>query len=253
LVIGVVPIMIWFVLHADFEAVWDALIRYNLAHKHGTLTANIYGLTGIGNHLPTSSVVVLGLLAFAGAFGLIRMETHDRQRILAVILGSLLAIAIPGRFYPHYYQLLLPPLVLAAAVGLSKALIRPGIRRYGAISGLVVLVVIQVQSLRLSPDEWSRRKYGDVFVDELRLAECVRNLVRPGEVFWQLASQPGLYLLTETIPASGVIYDYPLLPGSPVRDRLAARVIADLGNMPPSWYISGSCDTPRRRSWTCKP
>jgi hypothetical protein len=234
LVIGVMPIMVWCVLHAGLEAVWDALIRYNMAYKYGTLMANIYGLTEIGAHLPTSSLVVLGILSTVGAIGLARMETDNRRPILAVILGSLLAIAVPGRFYPHYYQLLLPPLILAAAVGFSMALVRPGVRRHGAITGLAVLVVMQVQSLQLPPDEWSRRKYGDVFLDELRLAEYVSDYVRPGDVSWQLAPQPGLYLLTETVPASGVIYDYPLLLGSPVRDRLAERVVADLRTMPPT-------------------
>jgi hypothetical protein len=236
-VCGVAAVMTWAVLNAGFEAVWDALIRYNMAYKQGALIANLFGLKGIGYHLPTSSVVVIGLLAIAAVSGLFRMETKDRRCVLAVILGSVLAVAAPGRFFPHYYQLLLPSLVLAAAVGLSKALINPAARRFAAITLLAALVVIQVRSLRLPPDEWSRRKYGDVFLDELRLADYVRAYVRPGDTFWQLSSHPGLYLLTETVPASGVIYDYPLLAGSPVRHRLAARVKADLTERPPTMAL----------------
>lgn len=233
-VCGVAAVMTWAVLNAGFEAVWDALIRYNMAYKQGTLIANLYGLPGIGHHLPTSSVVVIGLLAIAAVSGLVRMETKDRRCVLAVVLGSVLAVAAPGRFYPHYYQLLLPSLVLAAAVGLSKALIKPTARRFAAITMLAFLGSIQVSSLRLPPDEWSRRKYGDVFLDEVRLADYLETHLEPGDFFWQLAAQPGLYLLTETVPSSGVVYDYPLLPRSPVRYRLARRVLADLKESPPT-------------------
>ena len=231
---GVALVLTWCVLRAGNEAVSDALIRYNLAYRQGTLLANILELARIGSHLPASSISVIGLLAIAAIFGLIQMEAPERRRILAVILGSMFAVAAPGRFYPHYYQMLLPPLVLAAAIGFTKVLIHPGIRRYAAITMLAFLGSIQVSSLRLPPDEWSRRKYGDVFLDEVRLADYLETHLEPGDFFWQLAAQPGLYLLTGTVPSSGVVYDYPLLPRSPVRYRLARRVLADLKERPPT-------------------
>lgn len=226
--VGVAPVMTWCVLRAGREAVWEALVRYNLAYGQGDLLTNLFGLTRIGTHLPMSSVAVIGLLALAGFAGLFQMNAPERQRILAVLVGSAFAVAAPGRFYPHYFQLLLPSLVLAAVIGVTKALSHPGVRRFVAIAVLVVLGTLQFQSLRLPPDEWSRRKFGDVFLDEIRLADYLKTHVKPGEFFWQLGPQPGLYLLTETVPASGVIYDYPLLRNSPVRHRLAGRVIAEL-------------------------
>ncbi|MEJ2580932.1 MAG: hypothetical protein P8127_04720 [Acidobacteriota bacterium] len=234
---GVVPVMAWCVFSAGGEAVWDALVRYNLAYRQSTMLSSLQEFLRVGNHLPTSSIAVIGLLSLAGVAGLTRLDSPGRRRILAVILGSAVAVAAPGRFHPHYYQLFLPPLVLASAVGFQKFLIRPGVLRFAAITVLAALGLIHVHYLRLPPDEWSRRKYGDEFLDERRLAGCVSAYVKPGDCFWQLGPQPGIYLLTETVPASGVIYDYPLLPRSPVRNRLAGRVIAELTENPPGMVL----------------
>jgi hypothetical protein len=231
---GVALVMTWSVFVAGSHAVWDALIRYNLGYQKGTLLANLQEMARIGAHLPTSSLVTIGFLAAAGVPGLIKMKAPERRRILTVILGSMIAVAAPGKFFPHYYQLLLPPLVVAAAIGFTKLLDHPGVQRFIAIAGLATLGYLQFQSLLLPPDEWSRRKYGDVFLDEVRLADCLKKYVKPGDSFWQLAPQPGLYLLTETVPASGVIYDNPLRRRSPVRQRLTERVIADLTEHPPT-------------------
>ena len=228
IIVGAAPVITWCVLIAGYEAVWEALVHYNFAYAKGDLLTNLFGLTRIGTHLPMRSVAVIGLLTLAGFAGLFQMNASERRRILAVLVGSAFAVAAPGRFYPHYFQLLLPSLVLASAIGVTKALSNPGVRRFVAIVVLVALGTLQFQSLRLPPDEWSRRKYGDVFLDEKKLADFLKTHLKPGDFFWQLAPQPGLYLLTGTVPASGVIYDYPLLRNSPVRHRLAGRVIAEL-------------------------
>ncbi|MDB4306214.1 hypothetical protein N9980_01455 [bacterium] len=235
--LGLVPVMTWCVLRAGYEPVWDALVRYNLAYGEGRLLANLFEFLHIWTFLPLKSGVVIGLLALAGITGLREMTPSDRSRVLAVLVGSAIAISAPGRFYPHYFQLLLPPLVLAAAIGLTHALSRTGVRRLIALTAVATLGIIQLQSLRLPADEWSRQKYGEVFLDERRLAVHLKKYLNPGDSFWQLGAQPGLYLLTETVPASGVLYDYPLLQNSPVRERLAARVIVDLAKSRPRTIV----------------
>jgi hypothetical protein len=230
-------IVLWSLRHAGFEAVWDALFRYNLAYPRGHLLANLVRVFRIDVHLPMSTVALFGLVILPGIVGLRVLDPRGRRRILAVFVGSAIAIAAPGRFYPHYYQLLLPPMILAGAIGIAHLLRQPGTPRLLAIGGLALIGAIQLQQFRHSPEEWSREKYGEVFLDERRLAEYLKPRFEPGQYFWQLAPQPGLYLLTETVPASGVIYDFPLLPDSPLRDRLAARVVADLAEYRPEFIV----------------
>lgn len=235
LILGVV--MTWFVLRSGFDAVWGALVRYNMAYARGTVADKFVELVKIGNHLPAASLLVLGLLAAWAAGALSIMEQHQRRRTVALLAGTTVAIAAPGKFHPHYFQLLLPILVTAAAVSLAHGLRGGGVRKAGAVAALVILVAIQAQSLRLSPDEWSRRKYGETFLDERRLGVELEAYVEPGQPFWQLGTLPGLYLLTETVPASGVLYDGPLREASPIRKQLARRVEAELTDSSPRWIV----------------
>jgi hypothetical protein len=234
------PVMVWCVSRAGLEPVWDALVTFNLAYAEGHVITKLAGLLGIGSHLPTRTLVVLGLLAAAGSVGLTRIPAPDRRRLLAVAGGSVIAIAATGRFFAHYYQLLLPSLVVAAAAGLSWAANRKAAWRITAATVLIAISFLELAAYRLGPDEWSRRKYGEVFLDERRLGEFLRTRLEPGELFWVLAPQPGLYLLTDTIPASGVTYDYPLYKRSPIRDTIGERVIADLERQPPEILIVGT-------------
>lgn len=223
-----VPALAWCIYRAEFGPVWDAVVRYNLAYGKGDVFTNLLGLTKLGVYLPLSSLQLLGLLAVAGVAGFLKMSPPERRRIAAVLVGSAIAIAAPGRFYPHYFQLLLPPLVLAAAIGLVHALRHGGARKLAAVALLAAVAGLQLQSFLFLPADWSRQKYGEVFLDEVRFAKILEERVSPGEFFWQLGPQPGLYLLTGTVPASGVLCDYPLLPRSPVREQLAERIVADL-------------------------
>jgi hypothetical protein len=231
LVVG--PVMAWCVSRAGHEPVWDALVRFNTAYAKGHVITNLAGFLDIGSHLPPLTLMVLSLLAAAGCVGLARVAPPERRRLLAVLAGSVIAIASTGRFYAHYYQLLLPPLVLAATAGLVWAGGGKAVWRIAAAAAVVAMAFLELSTYRLSPDEWSRRKYGEVFLDERRLGEFLREHLEPGEIFWHLSPQPGLYLLTETAPASGVTYDYPLYRRSPIRERLGARVIADLEKRQP--------------------
>ena len=119
-----VIVMSWCVFRAGFDPVWDAVIRYNLSYAKGSLLDNLVEVPRFWLYLPLTSVAVIVLLSMATIRGLVVVGAPVRHRILAVLTGAVTAIAAPGRFYPHYYQLLLVPLVLAAAAGLSEGLKR---------------------------------------------------------------------------------------------------------------------------------
>jgi hypothetical protein len=235
--IPVVPTISWAVARAGAGPVWEALIRYNLAYSTGGPAANLVGLGRIGSHLPPGSLTVLAILSALAVAGATKTSPPARYRLVAVVAGSIIAVAAPGRFYPHYYQLLLLPLVLAASTGLAAAVRAGTVGRTFAAASVLWIAGIQLPVIAMDPDSVSRRKYGEVFVVESHLAEQLAAVVTPGEPFFQLGPQPGLYLQTLTVPASGVVYDYPLLPGSPLRDELAARVIAALEETRPRFIV----------------
>ena len=87
--------------------------------------------------------------------------------ILAVLLGSMIAVASTGRFYPHYYQLLLPPLILAAAAGFGWASTRAVPLRFAAAGVLLVIAVVELGNTRLLTELGSLRMLVGVYFDSL--------------------------------------------------------------------------------------
>jgi hypothetical protein len=231
-------VMSWCVGRAGFEPVWEAVVRFNISYVSGTVLGNLVGLIGFGFQLLPSSSVIMGVLGSSAIAGFRVIQAPDRRRILAILGGTAIAVAAPGRFYPHYYQLFLPPLVVAATAGLTYGLGRVGLRRWVSIGAILALVCIEAQSLRFPPEEWSRRKYNEVFLDERRIARAIESLVEPGKPFWQLGVWPGLYLLTGTEPASGVLYAGPLRLESSVRKFLVRRTIFDLSQSMPRLIVT---------------
>jgi hypothetical protein len=237
IVLTVIAVMAWCVARAGIRPVWDAVIEFNLAYATGTLVGNILFLRDLSAHLPVLTIVVFGLLAAPAIVGLLTIDRRKSLRITAIVVGTGIAVAAPGRFYPHYYQLFLPSLIVAAAAGLAYGLKRSTAWRAGAVGILLMLALIEVSSLRLDPNEWSRRKYAEVFLDEHRVAAQLKKVLEPGEPFWQFGTMPGLYLLTGTVPASGVLYDGPLRQSSPIRDQVAAKVVTELTESAPRWIL----------------
>ena len=236
----------WSVARVGAAPVWDALVVYNSAYGSGNLVTNLFGFTRMGEHLPGTSVAWIMLLVGSSIPGLISLPRAQRGRILAVLAGALIAAAAPGRFYPHYYQLILPPLCLAAATGLATGWRRPVARRAAAAVVVAVLVAGQLWNHRLPPGEWSSRKYGDEFIDERNLARALSTRLEPGDELWVLAPYPGLYLQTGTIPVSGVIYDYPLMRRSPIWKKLSDGVLTELKADPPELLVLRSTRGNRR-------
>ena len=89
---------------------------------------------------------------------------------------------------------------------------------------------------RLEAKEWSRIKYGGVFIEVERVADRIKDLLEPGESFYEWGSEPGLYVHTRLSPPSGVFYALPLLDG-PLVETLSARVISDLEKAPPELLV----------------
>lgn len=189
--------------------------------------------------LPAWAAMLLGLLrgprarwAMAGGFYL--------------ACAGLTAVTV--FLFPHYIQLLLAPSALAAGAGLASVggwaprapqALRRSAPWVGVAAGLVIvagLVYMQVPHFRLSPDDWSRRKYEETFIFSRDLARQVGGLLRPDEDFYMLGSHTGLYVDTGRMPPTGVFYDYPAIVG-PLVAKMNDRVVRDLDRARPAMVV----------------
>jgi len=193
---------------------------------------------------PSVAVVAAPLAVFtlAGAVrGVITGQRRPWLLLLGLAVGTHIAVALPGQWRPHYYQLWLPLLAVGAgwAVGsaLSTGLIPRWVPSAVASAAVVLIVAQQVPLYRIPAEAWPRLKYGDdVFVLEQQLGRELRVLLGPGETLYEWGAEPGLYFESLHSPPSGAFYAYPLLEG-PVALQLTARAVRDLDRRAPMMFV----------------
>ena len=232
----------WFGVTGRFAAFWEAVVTFNTAYA-GSLTANLARLFDPAVHRSMFSTIPLVVLAVVGLVaGLARADRRRFTLLLAWAVGTALAVALPGKFFPHYFQLWLPVLAVAGgwAVGALGRLAPARVATLPHLAGgvvIVLLVVLQLPLYQLSAEDFSRAKYRtDLFVEEVKLARELDTLLQPGETFYEFGAETGLYFESRRRPPSGAFYAYPLLSG-PVAAPLSARVVRDLERHPPDLFI----------------
>jgi hypothetical protein len=190
-----------------------------------------------------SPATTLAVLTLVGAVhGVMSGPRRLWLLLLALGIGTHIAVALPGQWYPHYYQLWLPALAVGAGWS-AVASFAPGAPRIPrwvspavASAAVVLLLAQQIPFYQASPEVWSRLKYGDMFVAEQQLGRELGVLLAPGETFYEFGSETGLYFESRHWPPSGASYVYPLLDG-PVASPLTVRTITDLERRSPTMFI----------------
>ena len=220
----------------------DALVVYNQSYA-GSIISNIYeGIQParlypyvLGHTLP------LLLVAAAAASRVLRRPSRRAVLLGAWLFGTAISVALPGKFYPHYYQLWLPPLCLAAAWSarsLGRWLHRgPHAGNAVAAAAAVALAAYQWPEFRRPPDEWSRAKYGDVFVQSRDLGTELAGMLGPDEALFQWGNEPELYVYTNRLPPTGVMWAEDVRDG-PLRVPLSTRMLAQLSVAEPDLIVA---------------
>ena len=258
LLIGGVGAVAWVATFAHFAVVghfkdfYQAVFAYNQFYSVNNPQGSTSIVTnlGVGFRLDTlfPSVLLnalpLALLSLAGgARGATAGPGRSWLLLLSYGIGSQVAVALPGQYFPHYYQLWLPCLTIGAgwALGSFGSIVRvPRWVPHAAGAGLVVLMLAeQLPLYQVPPEAWSQLKYGSLFVREQGLGRELGALLGPGETFYEWGAETGLYFESKHSPPSGVFYVFPLLAG-PVAQPLAARAVADLERHPPVMFVVNS-------------
>jgi len=155
-------------------------------------------------------------------------------------------VALPGQYVPHYYQLWMPVLCIGGGWTIAEFMRHAGghsdyrLRTWGGsmvgMLALLTLTTLQIPSLVLGPSDASFRKFGPIFIYTEELARDIDALLKPGERFYQMDWETGLYFHTHRRPASGVFFSAGLL-GGPLQARLSQQVIADFTRDPPPLVV----------------
>ncbi|WP_343897180.1 ArnT family glycosyltransferase [Craurococcus roseus] len=152
-----------------------------------------------------ASLLQMAWLLIAAAAAALALRRHRRVDLHAVLVaatmlwfaGATLGIVLPGKFYAHYFLLWVPPLSIAAALGLREVVVRMAPRRPGvALLGVVAIIASMpvLDHLALL----GRRGVGLRLPDPPRAAaEAVSRLVPPGETAFVVNYEPIIYFLAD--------------------------------------------------------
>jgi hypothetical protein len=207
---------------------WGSIYAANTFVDHPALE----GLRRTGNWLGFHAAIAAGSILY--------ICRERKWRFAAWIVLAAAGVAMGLRFFPRYYFLLLPPLVIGAARGWSRAPKR----------ALVVLAaLLSVPLARFGPG-YIHLPARDLAMDhDSREAAAKLNaLARPGDTLFVWGFRPDIFIdsglpagtrFLESQPISGVLADRHLFSSAAVAKDFVAPNRAELIRSKPTWIVDG--------------
>ena len=242
-------VVAYFVATARGHEFREAMIDAGSAYA-GDLWANVrqaltfQPIVGRRSPLLGAAVATAPWLALAGIAG-----WWDRPRARSWLLlgawgfGALVAVGLPGHFYRHYFQFLVPPVCLAigwlAATPLT--LRTPALRRLplvaAALAGLG-LALLESRPFRSTVDQTLAGTYQVMYLQTQRMARRLALALRPEETLYQWGEESGLYWYSGRRPPASVLTF--VLLGGPQAVRLTRQSLASLAARPPDLVVAAN-------------
>ncbi len=182
------------------------------------------------------AALVLGALAwFFGGTG--RAVTDDKKRssvpLAAWLAIGFLGVSLGGRFFPRYFFLILPPLVLVSARTVAR---RKTVALIAAIALLIPLIRFAPRYFTLAFQPAT--PWADIALDQdsQAAAALVNARKQPGDTLFVWGYRPGLFVYTR-LPVASRYWDSQPLTGVP-----ADRHLRDAVSLIPDWAARNRVD-----------
>lgn len=102
----------------------------------------------------------------------------------------------------------------------------------------VLLLIVEVPFYQMPADDWSNRKYGNIFSEDVKIAAQINRLLLPDETFYQFGNETELYFYSRKHPPVGATYTYPVCwAPRQIEQVLAARIISQLAERKPELIV----------------
>jgi len=250
--IGAIGAIAWALLFGYFffsgrgNAFIEAVFTYNRwysAHPPRDIS-ELWSWPGLSPDALMVAFSIAALAVIGMVIGLKVCPRHGWLLLLSVAIATYITIQLPGWFFPHYYQLWLPPLVIGA--GWSVELLRRTLplrfswMAYAAAGvSCTVLVMIELPCYFLPAKSWSTQKYGGIFLETEQLAAKIDKVLPRGATVFEWGNETGFYFATRRDPPSGVIFAYPMQAG-PLAPKLSWRLLSDLKKKEPELIVTAN-------------
>ncbi|PYK31679.1 MAG: hypothetical protein DME57_02805 [Verrucomicrobia bacterium] len=250
--IGAIGAVAWAALFGYFflggrgNAFVEAVFTYNRwysAHPPRAVS-ELWSWPGLSPDALTVAFTIAALALVGLVIGLKVCPRRGWLLLLAMAIATYITVQLPGWFFPHYYQLWLPVLVVGAAwsVDLLKRTL-PARFAWGAYAAAgvscAVLVMMEIPCYLATAKSWSTQKYGGIFIESEQLAARIDNLVPRDAVIYEWGNETGFYFNTRRDPPSGVTFAYPMQAG-PLAPKLSWRLLGDLKRKEPAVVVTAN-------------
>jgi len=237
----------YFAATGRFSDFYENVVVYNSQYA-GSIWSNIATSWQPALLLPNAlkrvalPLIAVSLIGAGVALATSRISGRCWMFLVASMIATQAAVALPGKFFAHYYQLWVPLLAVCAGIGVNSLrwVASKGATYWSHTAGATVLVLLlglQLPLYRLAPEDWSRRKYGEVFVDSQRMGREIGSLLKPGETFFEWGAESGLYFDSQREPSSGILAPVYLLFNRRIGAEVSKRLIEDLARRPPELFV----------------
>ena len=233
----------YFVAQGRGQAFTEAVFTYN-AYYSGSIWQNLGHVLSWPRVSADvlAAMLPLAILSLAGTIlGLIFGPRRPWIFLLTFAFATHIAVLLPGRFFPHYYQLWIPPLAIGGgwSVSFLRRILPAAFSRLayivaGATCG--ILLMVEAPYYGLSAEIWSVKKYGKIFLETERVARQIDHLLPPGATFYEWGNESGFYFSSLRTPSSDIFLAEPMVEG-PLAVELSQRLIHDLERTKPELIV----------------
>lgn len=248
-IVAAVGVACWTVFAAFMAATGRTGILIDTLFTHGStylegLSAKVreaLTASGAGRWALGAVLLTLAVLGAAGiALGLARGNRRSWLLLAAYGAGAAVAVVLPGQFYRHYFQLLLPPALVAAGwvTASSGRLLGKGWAwAPHAVAAVALLCVAggEARAHRSTPEELLRGAYAERYLAARELGRRLDSLLLPNETLYMLGEESGIYFHSRRRPPTTLL-GWSLWRG-PLADRFTRRTLDDLERQPPDVVV----------------
>jgi len=251
-VLGWALVISYFYWQGHLAAFKEALVDYGRGYA-GDIWVNVWGfLSNPLAYAPRGDgafyIPLTWLIAVlvAGYF----WRDHDWRLglWLAYFVGSAIAIALPGRFFHHYFQLWLPPLAIAAGCLLGRSwLMKRKLAMGLLLAALLPLVGIRLYQHTIPAELVPYYKYGlghgPEAVESQRIGFWIAQHIDPKVIVYQWGGEPGVYFWSGRSAPLGIM-GIPTGPPELV-SKYTESLLQQLKNLRPGLIIANKGMLPR--------
>jgi hypothetical protein len=228
----------WMYLHGSASEYYRQAWLWGRIYAANTFVEHPFteGVTRTANWIGFQAALVVG--AFIAARRELRLTVWIVISFAGVILGL--------RFFPRYYFLLLPPMIIAASRGWS--LLAHNRIAFAALAALLAVPLIRFGKPYITLARGATMTDLSMDRDSRAASEKLRALSHPGDTLFVWGFRPDIFIdseipagtrFLESQPISGVLADRHLFSSDSIAPDFTAPNVRELLTTKPTWIVDG--------------